>query len=407
MKIIKMIIKLIIKLIKAIISFIIAHPIAALIIAVISAIIIAIFIWTSNQKEDPTENEPNVGIMISIGGVFSRLKNVSEVNNFIDSFSNDIVPTNLKQTLKNNAQNIINKQDATNYSAEFIIVLAIVESENGKNDFAISNFLDRITNDDNTEMLDVFLNKYLDTPETSEEFANKILETLLKSSYEQTIEGNDAETQTGVTPTGTPTGTTQTGTLETGEISESGDGYNTKFKNTKTDRTYINYKQRNNITDNTSFANKVFYQDDDSGKGSLTIHTAGCGLTSAAIILSGYTGQEINPYTIVEKIANNGQFFAENNKWVLIAGLTADYWNTIYGVKLSATKGDYNKTDFNAHLSDGNPLIIQVLKEKGSSLTDSQHWMAILDINVSENKVYVSNPSKKEGSRFHWLDEYR
>lgn len=406
MKIIKTIIKLIIKLIKAIISFIIAHPIAALIIAVISAIIIAIFIWTSNQGEDSTENDPNVGIMISIGGVFSRLKNVAEVNNFIDSFSNDIVPTNLKQTLKNNAQNIINKQDATNYSAEFIIVLAIVESENGKNDFAISNFLDRITVD-NIEMLDVFLDEYLDTPETSEEFANKILETFLKSSYEQTIEGNDAETQTGITPTGTPTGTTQTGTLGTGEISESGDGYNTKFKNTKTDRTYINYKQRNNITDNTSFANNIFYQDDDSGKGELTIHTAGCGLTSAAIILSGYAGEEINPYTIVKEIANNGQYFTQNNEWDLLAGLTADYWNTIYGVKLSATAGTYNKTDFNAHLSDGNPLIIQVLKEKGSSLTDSQHWMAILDINVSENKVYVSNPSKKEESRFHWLDEYR
>ena len=186
------------------------------------------------------------------------------------------------------------------------------------------------------------------------------------------------------------------------EIQGTGDGYVGTFKN-RTGKTFYNYKQ---ITG--SYVGYIWLSGDNN-----TIKKNGCALTSAATIISGYLGVKKNPQMIVQEQAQNGSYFtyAPNPQSYL----------QYYGINTSRPYY-HNYTELSwqqkqmiiNNLKAGRPVMIFVLgrdgiqDEKGiyhygiSQFTNSQHWMALLDYNESNNTIYVSNPSNTGGTG--WID---
>lgn len=71
-------------------------------------------------------------------------------------------------------------------------------------------------------------------------------------------------------------------------------------------------------------------------------------------------------------------------------------------VDVTSCKGisETDKSRIVGHLQEGNPVVFHVLA--GSIFTDSQHWMAILDVNETGDKVYVAAGTSKSPSA--WYD---
>ena len=157
---------------------------------------------------------------------------------------------------------------------------------------------------------------------------------------------------------------------------ENQDGYTTTFTtlNKENQKTYNEYKQ--NMDSSWS---------DNSYWGG-TMRKNGCGITSLAIVASGY-GVDITPEDLRE-----------------------EYYPHLEGEKMpdALRKMGVKCTDFCFHdsylnkknvinwLKSNRPIIICVGSKEQNDWTESSHYMVLLDIN-NDGLVYVSNPNGLDG----------
>ncbi len=155
------------------------------------------------------------------------------------------------------------------------------------------------------------------------------------------------------------------------------DGYFTTFTTTN-QKTYIEYKQNGN----SSWSNNPYWND--------IMTNTGCGITSMAIILSGY-GQDITPEDLREKyypVLNGNKIPKELSKTFNIKNSDFCYDK----VRLS------NEYIIN-HLSTNKPVLICIWTQNGENRwTTASHYMVLLATD-GNSKVYVSNPNG--------IDEYK
>lgn len=153
------------------------------------------------------------------------------------------------------------------------------------------------------------------------------------------------------------------------------DGYSTLFTtlNTKHQKNYKEYKQNGD----SSWSQKSYWGG--------TMSENGCGITSMAIVASGY-GIDETPETLREKYYPH--LDSEN-------------------IKNAFKKMGLNSSDFYFHksylskkyivdwLKTNRPIIICVGNEKENKWTTASHYMVLLDIN-DKGLVYLSNPNGEE-----------
>lgn len=188
------------------------------------------------------------------------------------------------------------------------------------------------------------------------------------------------------------------GAVQQGELESSGDGYNRVFVS-KSGKMYVNYKQRQDIVANNSYASHYFYQD---SKDRETIQETGCGLTCAAIVISGYgyPSEQCNPKAIVDRATNGIGYY--NNEEGRYLSLTTNL--ALYGIQSTLIEG-VTKEQVASHLEKQQKPVIIYVTAPSSSYTGSQHYMVLLDIDTTTNQVYLSNPSAADGSaRSGWSD---
>ncbi len=157
-------------------------------------------------------------------------------------------------------------------------------------------------------------------------------------------------------------------------------GYPDTYTSAKSGRTFKNWKQ-----------NLGPYQ--DKAAWDKTVKKLGCGMTSVAIIASGW-GSDYTPGSFSQYNfgITNGISSASNSQ--LSVQMVGSYYPYI---QLPETE----KQKIINHLASGKVAIIFCAKDLGSEFATWQHFMAILDINGDLNKVYLSNPYN--GSETGWV----
>ena len=146
-----------------------------------------------------------------------------------------------------------------------------------------------------------------------------------------------------------------------------GNGYTTTFTN-QFGREFKEYKQNG-----APYSSKRIY---DS-----TVSKVGCGVTSVAIVASGY-GINKNPYEC---------YLVNSNLTNSLRGM--GFTVTEMGRFENRNAGvPFDKNKIIEHLKSGNPVIIYVLRSAGSTFTTDKHYMALLDVKDNGNYIYVSDP---------------
>jgi len=144
-----------------------------------------------------------------------------------------------------------------------------------------------------------------------------------------------------------------------------------------------------------SYCNRHFNSVNNSKSGG-TIASMGCGPSSIAIILSGY-GYKYNPYEIGKKLMKNHKpsGLPSMKKEVTALGRKAKihYYNANY-------QKSYN--EMKSALAKGHQIVLYVGKKAPKSywynFTHSgYHFISLLGIDESNNKVFVGNPSVNGG----------
>ncbi len=165
--------------------------------------------------------------------------------------------------------------------------------------------------------------------------------------------------------------------IEGQTLIEDADGYTTTFTtlNAENQKTYIEYKQNQEAS----------WSDEPYWGG--TMSENGCGITSMAIVASGY-GLKVTPEDLRE-----------------------DYYPHLDGEDMAKElrKLGFKCTDFYFHgsyiskayimdwLRTNRPIIICVDNKKANKWTTASHYMVLLDINEN-GLVYLSNPNGKDGT---------
>lgn len=156
------------------------------------------------------------------------------------------------------------------------------------------------------------------------------------------------------------------------------DGYSSTFTtlNLKYQKTYKEFKQNMN----SSWSEKSYWGG--------TMRNNGCGITTMAIVASGY-GLDITP---------------EDLRKEYYPHLDADNMKDAFK-KLGIKSSDFyyhnsylNKKYIVDWLKTNRPVIICVGNEKDNKWTDKSHYMALLDVNKN-GLVYLSNPNGLEGEK--------
>ena len=177
---------------------------------------------------------------------------------------------------------------------------------------------------------------------------------------------------------------TSTSTTDTNTYSETGDGY---YSLTKVNgKVYKNYRQ--NLV---SYAKTQKYFNYNKEDGTNTFGGSGCGPTSLAIIASGY-GIDKTPGDIAKIITDKYGDYTT-------VSILSDVLEEI-GVKNEYRTGDDAKTKIEKireNLKSGNPVAICVENPGDGKYSSSTHWMALLDIDDSDN-VTISNPWRTTGA---------
>jgi len=141
-----------------------------------------------------------------------------------------------------------------------------------------------------------------------------------------------------------------------------------------------------------SYCNKHFNSVDNTSYGG-TITSMGCGPSSIAIILSGY-GYKYNPYGIGKKLMRNSKpsGLPSMKKEVTALGRKAiiHYYNSNY-------QKTYN--EMKTALANGHQIVLYVGRKAPKSYWynfthTGYHFIALLGIDESNNKVFVGNPGK-------------
>ena len=146
-----------------------------------------------------------------------------------------------------------------------------------------------------------------------------------------------------------------------------GNGYTTTFTN-QFGREFKEYKQNG-----APYSSKRIY---DS-----TVSKVGCGVTSVAIVASGY-GINKNPYEC---------YLVNSNLTNSLRGM--GFTVTEMGRFENRNAGvPFDRNKIIEHLKSGNPIIIYVLRSAGSTFTTDKHYMALLDVKDNGNYIYVSDP---------------
>lgn len=162
------------------------------------------------------------------------------------------------------------------------------------------------------------------------------------------------------------------------------DGYFTTFT-TNSKKIYKEYKQNGN----SSWSNKKYWGG--------TMKENGCGITSIAIIASGY-GLEITP-----------EYLRKKYYPVLDSTKISEELSNTLGIHNSDFYYDTNHLSNNyiiSHLKKDKPILICVWnKPINNRWTTSSHYMVLLATD-NEGKVYVSNPNggKNDSKSSGWYD---
>lgn len=146
-----------------------------------------------------------------------------------------------------------------------------------------------------------------------------------------------------------------------------GNGYTTTFTN-QFGREFKEYKQNG-----APYSSERIY---DS-----TVSKVGCGVTSVAIVASGY-GINKNPYEC---------YLVNSNLTNSLRGM--GFTVTEMGRFENRNTGvPFDRNKIIEYLKSGNPVIIYVLRSAGSTFTSNKHYMALLDVKDNGNYIYVSDP---------------
>ena len=186
-------------------------------------------------------------------------------------------------------------------------------------------------NDNTTDDLNDFVNKYLDT--------GYILIT-------QSIDTNTSSSNSSTNINDNSSNTTK-------------DGINI-HKSGITGKEFKEYKQ--NIGD---------WADDYYATGGGTIGACGCNVTSEAILCSGY-GSNLTPRDL------NRKYSSYNTGSELASMLGFD----------NTSRTSFNKEQVVDHLKKGGTLFLHVQNYMGYG----EHWMAVIDIKKDGSQVWISNP---------------
>lgn len=161
------------------------------------------------------------------------------------------------------------------------------------------------------------------------------------------------------------------------------DGYFTTFT-TDTQKTYLEYKQNGD----SSWSKNSYWGG--------TMEDNGCGITSLAIILSGYN-KNYTPEDLRKK------YYPKLN----YDNLSKELMN--FGIKNSDFYYDsVNRSEksIKSHLESGRPIIICVWEDNGKNRwTTKSHYMVLLATD-GDNMVYVSNPNglKNDSKSSGWYE---
>ena len=152
----------------------------------------------------------------------------------------------------------------------------------------------------------------------------------------------------GITTLGEEGDLSITGGIGGTENNQSGDSYRSTF--TVGQRVYKNYKQPRN--------------------------SDWCGITTAAIVLSGYGFNTVTPSYVYEQAGYN--------------------WRSMIYTFLGIPFQDYVTTNIRSgvinQLKEGKPVIVHVPPNNGKYYTDEGHFFVILSISEDGQQFYVSDP---------------
>ena len=162
---------------------------------------------------------------------------------------------------------------------------------------------------------------------------------------------------------------------------DAGKGYISTYTNVKNGNTYKNYKQ--------------------CQFGVSWICQSGCLLTSISVIIEPHNSK-ITPYYLWEKHRDKEGAVYPNN-----------YFSLYYGkgrYERTSERVSKNKEKLINHLSKGKTAILLLSKDNncshinGIKWTGSTHYIAVLDYNSSNNKIYISNPGTVNPLKNGWID---
>lgn len=154
------------------------------------------------------------------------------------------------------------------------------------------------------------------------------------------------------------------------------DGYTTKFTTLNNKRTYIEYKQNQNAT----WSEKSYWGG--------TMRENGCGITSLAIICSGY------------KLNVTPEYFRKKYYPHLAS---TEIQNSLINLGINCSEFYFDSKHINLeiiskHLKSNSPVLIAVNSNKANKWTKASHYMVLLDID-SKGNFYLSNPNGQDGTK--------
>ncbi len=131
--------------------------------------------------------------------------------------------------------------------------------------------------------------------------------------------------------------------------------------------------------------------------GGSSIATAGCGLCSITTVIGGLTGQKVDPVSVGNKTGWSGAKFIAQYASDLKQYYNIDNTYRAWGSGMPnqsdtslAQKKQISKTEIDANLKSGNPVIIQVKGEIASNFgTTSAHYIVLLG--YENGKVIIAN----------------
>lgn len=156
------------------------------------------------------------------------------------------------------------------------------------------------------------------------------------------------------------------------------DGYTTKFTtlNLNHKKTYTEYKQNQYA----SWENKSYWGG--------TMAENGCGITSLAIICSGYKLNLTPEYFRKEYYPHLDSTKIQDTLINLGIECSEFYFESRY----------INKQKISEHLQTNRPVLIALNNKKQNKWTKASHYMVLLDID-SDGNFYLSNPNGIDGTK--------